>query len=134
MNVEVLVLTAAELAVVTAMAVFFSSASTPVLSAIMTTVAFAAGHLADWIMILAEMAAPKAGGGGSAAVAKLLTCAYYAVPNLESFNIRNIAVHADVSSMGPLPPVQMANLILIAACWSAVFITAAVVVFRRREL
>ena len=134
MNLQTLILSAAELAVVTAIAFFFSAASTPILSAIMTVIAYAAGHLSDWIMIMAEMLKPTPDGKGSLIGHWALNLLYDFVPNLESFNLRNLAVHAELVSVQPLGFWQLADTLLAGACWVTVFMLLAVLVFGRREL
>jgi len=137
MNLQALVLTVAELAVVTAIAVFFSSASTPVLSAILTTIAYAAGHTSDWIMIMVEMLEPAPGAEltfwhwlGQ----WILTAVYYLVPNLEIYNIRNLAVHSELVSVQPLAFWHFADTLLTAGCWALIAMLLSVLVFGRREL
>jgi len=137
MNLQALVLTAAELAVVTAIAVFFSSASTPILSAILTTIAYAAGHTSDWIMIMVEMLRPAPGAEltfwqwlGQ----WILTAVYYLVPNLEIYNIRNLAVHSELVSVQPLAFWHFTDTCATAICWVLVAMLLSVLVFGRREL
>ena len=108
--------------VMTAIAVVFSSASKPIHSAILTAVAYAAGHLSNWIIIMAEMLEPTAQGTGSAAGSAVLKLIYYLVPNLESFNIRNLAVHSELASVRALSAGQFADTMLVAACWAAIFL------------
>jgi len=137
MNFQALVLTAAELAVVTAIAVFFSSASTPILSAIMTTVAYAAGHTSGWIMVMVELLEPAPGQQLTTTEwlgQWVLTIVYYLVPNLENFNIRNLAVHSQLASVQPLAFWYFADTLLVALCWVLIAIFLSVLVFGRREL
>ncbi|HYG78579.1 MAG TPA: ABC transporter permease subunit [Planctomycetota bacterium] len=86
---QALYLTLIEMMVVTAVAIFFSSASTPILSAIFTTVIFFVGQLTKWVVELGstmKMSAPW--------VEKLLYAVYLFLPNLHNFNIRDKAVLA----------------------------------------
>jgi len=79
-------LTFIELGVITAIAVFFSSFTSPILSAIFTVGIFIAGHLSRDLNALAKMTESTATG----VVCKIL---YYILPNLSNFNVRGEVVH-----------------------------------------
>ncbi|PWT88830.1 MAG: hypothetical protein C5B54_09970 [Acidobacteria bacterium] len=66
------------------LALLFSSFSTPLLSTMMTLALFFAGHLTQSLLLL-ERRIPSANW--------LLSVLYYALPNLEVFNIRSQLVH-----------------------------------------
>ncbi len=79
-------LTFIELGVITAIAVFFSSFTSPILSAIFTIGIFIAGHLSRDLNALAKMTESTA----TVVVCKIL---YYILPNLSNFNVRGEVVH-----------------------------------------
>ncbi len=74
-----------EVMVIIAIAVLFSSFSTPVLSAVLTFMCWIIGHLAEDLLTFSERLEKE----GSLALAKLLHWIYYFLPNLELFNIKN---------------------------------------------
>ena len=110
-----------ELLLVTALAIFFSSFSTPMLSALFAFSLYLVGHLSWSLNLLRDRLAGAAGKW----VCRGL---YLVLPNLEIFNIKGEIVHRM-----PLPPglalwatVYLAGYgaaVLIAACW----------IFQRRD-
>lgn len=76
----------AELLVITATALFFSTFSTPMLSAAYAMAIFVIGHLTGDLKGLAQKS-------DSGAVRTVLDVLYYALPNLENFNVRLQVVH-----------------------------------------
>lgn len=110
-----------ELMLVTAIALFFSSFSSPLLSMLFTMALWIAGHfnadLRQFEMVV-----------DSAAVAYIARGMYYLLPNLAPFNVKAEVVHA--------VPVAAAHVALTLA-YAAVYITAvllaAMAVFRRRD-
>lgn len=86
-----------EMMVVTAIAVLFSSFSTPVLSAMLTAMCWVIGHMSEdlwsWSQRLMEQ--------GSVAFARFLQFLYYILPNLEIYNIKNQVVYReDIGQLG----------------------------------
>ena len=115
------VLIAGELALVTALALFFSTFSSPLLSALLTVGLWVAGHFnADLRQFEQVVESPV-----FAAVARGL---YYVLPNLAPFNVRAEVVHAI-----PVSPAHVALTLAYAAVYIAVTLLAAVAVFRRRD-
>jgi ABC-type transport system involved in multi-copper enzyme maturation permease subunit len=114
-----------EVCVITAVAVMFSSASTPILSAVLTSVIFAAGRLCAWIPRFIEYL----GARGDATTAKVfvLQTLYYITPNLEALDLRD---HA--ANLHTLPPDVFWRL-LYAASYSAIMLLVAALIFRRRR-
>lgn len=114
-------LTVAELTLVTAMALFFSTFSSPLLSALFTLGLWVAGHFsADLRDFGAVVESP--------AVSALAGLLYYLLPNLAPFNVRAEVVHGiDV----PLATVGLT--LLYAAVYISILLTAAVTIFRRRD-
>lgn len=110
-----------ELLVVTALAIFFSSFSTPILSGIFTLSAYVLGHL-SWSLVLL----PDRVGGGFAGV--LCTVLYRVIPNLERFNVKAEVVHGL-----DLPAARLAWSLVYGLAWTVVILTAAGLVFERRD-
>lgn len=75
-----------ELMLVTAVALLFSSFSTPILSGIFTLLFFVIGHLTyDFKILVAESKVKS--------LVRFSNFLYYALPNLENFNIKSKVVH-----------------------------------------
>jgi ABC-type transport system involved in multi-copper enzyme maturation permease subunit len=110
-----------ELMIVTALALFFSTFSTPLLSALLTLGLWIAGHFnADLRRFEAVVDSPIA--------ANIALAVYYVLPNLAPFNVRAEVVHG--------VPVSRSHVVLTLA-YSAVYITmlllASIAIFRRRD-
>jgi ABC-type transport system involved in multi-copper enzyme maturation permease subunit len=110
-----------ELMLVTAIALFFSSFSGPLLSMLLTLALWIAGHFnADLRQFEAVV--------DSAAVAFIARGVYYLLPNLAPFNVKAEVVHG--------VPVTTAHVALTLA-YAAVYITAvllaAMAIFRKRD-
>ena len=132
---EALFLTFIEMLVVTAVAIFFSSASTPILSAIFTTIIFFFGQLTKWIVDLATVLQGSVNGAAAKERARyiggLLYKVYLVLPNLHNFNIRQDAVHADPGEwirMNEMLPVTLYGL-----SYAAAVLLAAHLIFSRRN-
>jgi len=133
--VQALILTFVEMLVVTAVAIFFSSASTPILSAIFTTIIFFFGQLTKWIVDLAavlqaSVESPEAKARAQV-VGGLLYKIYLVLPNLHNFNIRQDAVHADpgeVIRIGEMLPIS-----IYGVAYATAVLLAAHLVFSRRN-
>jgi Cu-processing system permease protein len=110
-----------EFLIVCALALFFSSFSTPIMSAVFTFALFVIGSLAQDLRGFARMT-PGVGG----ALATALACL---VPNLSAFNIINQAAHGDVA-----PAALILFDTLYAMLYSAMVISGAVLIFQRRNL
>ncbi len=108
-------------AVLAALAVLFSSLSTPVLTVIYTLGLFAAGY---WTNDLRDSA-----GAAPGAVGELLRTASYVIPNLELFNLRSHVAHATGAST-----LHLALAVGYAAAYAGAVLSLAVVAFERREL
>ncbi len=126
---QALLLTLLEMVVVTALAIFFSSASTPVLSAVFTFMLFGMGQLTKWIVDLGAQVQ------GQAPWAKLLLkLFYYLMPNLHNFNVRQEAVQAAGRGEGwAVGAEQTFSIMVYAFSYAAAVLLAAVLVFRRRN-
>lgn len=124
-------LTFLEMVLLTALAIAFSAASTPILSAVFTFMAYVVGHLADRVYDLALIVRqnPQTGTGSELGY-KVLMAAYYVTPNLSDFNVRNEAVHG---LTGHYTWGWTAMTILYALMYAAAVLMLGILVFRRRN-
>ncbi len=103
-----------ELVLLICLASFFSTFTTPVLSAIFTLSMFLIGHVSGDLLVFGEKAS-------SAAVRWAARLLYYALPNLENFNWKNEVVHGAAGSLSVIPAaagylVTYAAAVLLLAC------------------
>jgi len=106
---------------VCALALFFSSFSTPLMSAVFTFALFAIGSLSDDLRGFAGIARGP-GGWMVAAIA-------YLVPNFSALNVINRVAHGD-----PVPGRLILYNTVYALLYSAMAISGAVLIFQRRNL
>lgn len=110
-----------ELMLLTAVALLFSSFSSPALSALLTFLVFVIGHFSADLKALA-------GSMGSAGGRWLFTGLYYVLPNLANYSFITPAAHGHAPAAG---------FVFAAALYALVFITvilaAATLVFSRRN-
>jgi ABC-type transport system involved in multi-copper enzyme maturation permease subunit len=111
-----------EVALLTAVMSFFSSFSTPMLSAFFTLCVFVSGHLSKDLFQFAD----HVGGVGFKIVSSV---AYYVLPNLALFNIRSEAVH-DL----PLMDGYSSSATIYAAFYASVLLFLASLIFRRKDV
>ena len=114
-------LTFVELAIVTAIALFFSTFSTPILSAAFTFGLFVAGRFSADLRNFNQVVDSTA----AAALARIL---YWALPNLAPFDVRSQIVHAQPVPLGYLALTSGYALLYIAA-----LLVASVLIFSRRD-
>jgi len=110
-----------ELLIVVALALFFSSFSTPLMSAVFTFALFVIGSLAEDLRGFARIIS-----GFTGIVASGMA---YLVPNFSAFNIINQAAHGDA-----VPGRMILYNTLYALLYSAMAISGAVLIFQRRNL
>jgi ABC-type transport system involved in multi-copper enzyme maturation permease subunit len=110
-----------ELTLVTAVALFFSTFSSPMLSAAFAFGFFIVGHFSTELRNFDQVVDSAAAG----AVARGL---YWILPNLSAFDIKAQVVHAQ-----PVPIGYMAFTIGYAALYIAVVLSIATLVFSRRD-
>ena len=111
----------AELMLVTALALFFSTFSSPLLSALLTLGLWVAGHFNNDLRQFEQVVdVPVA-----AWIAKAL---YYVLPNLAPFNVRAEVVHAF-----PVTASHVAYTLAYAAVYIGALLSAAMAIFRRRD-
>jgi Cu-processing system permease protein len=119
--VKAIVLIFVELMLVTAIALFFSSFSTPMLSAAFTFGLFVAGHFSSDLRNFQVVVASPA----AAAFARAL---YWVLPNLAQFDIKAEVVHGQAVPIG-----YMAMTSAYAALYIAMLLVAAMFIFSRRD-
>jgi hypothetical protein len=116
-----IVLIFVELLLVTAIAILFSSFSTPILSSLFTVTVYVIGHLSWGLLLLAE----KIEAGAGRTVCRLL---YRILPNLDALNVKGMVVHGlEV----PLDQVLFAS--VYGVSYTLIVLALAVLVFRRRD-
>ena len=116
-----IVLILAQLTMVTAVALLFSTFSSPLLSALLTLGVWTAGHFnADLRSIETVIDSPVA-----VYAARTL---YYVLPNFAAFDVKAQVVHGEGVSL-----VQAAVTLLYGAAYVSALLAASVVIFRRRD-
>ena len=116
-----IVLIFAQLMLVTAIALFFSTFSGPILSAALTFGLFVAGHFNADLRNFENVV-------DSRAAAYLARTLYYVLPNLAPFDVRAEVVHAQPVSLG-----YMALTTGYAVAYIAALLLAAMFIFSRRD-
>jgi ABC-type transport system involved in multi-copper enzyme maturation permease subunit len=114
-----------EVGVITAMAVMFSCASTPILSAVLTAIVFAAGRMVGWIPRLIDHLNTYGEPGVLKSFLLHLLCVI--APNLEILDLRDSAVNAV-----PLPG-DLGWRLIYAAVYASLMLLTGTLVFRRRR-
>lgn len=110
-----------ELTILTAVAILFSSFSTPALSALLTFFVFIIGHFSASLRDFAENI-------GSSFTKLFFNFLYYVLPNLSFFSFTTNASHGDV------PPASMlGGAFLYAVAYVAILLAATVLIFSRRN-
>jgi ABC-type transport system involved in multi-copper enzyme maturation permease subunit len=110
-----------ELMLVTAVALFFSTFSSPLLSMVLTLALWVAGHFNTDLRQFEQVV-------DSAPVAFLARAAYYVLPNLAPFNVRTEVVYG--------VPVSASHILLTlayAVVYTTALLVAAMAVFRRKD-
>jgi len=111
-----------ELALMAAVAVFFSSFTTPVLGTAFSLCVFPIGHLLSDLRLFGQRTE-------SAAMRRTMSALYYLLPDLELLNLKSHAAnHLTVDGRGVLAAAGY------GATYAAALVVLAVLVFRRRDL
>lgn len=110
-----------ELVITTAVAILFSTFSTPTLSALFTFLIFIIGHLSSSLRDLGAAL-------GSQAVRFLLEFFYYLLPNLALFSFRTEAANGFLP-----PPGLILGAVAYAVIYAAAILVIAIVIFSRRN-
>lgn len=116
-----IVLTFAQLALVAAFAILFSSYTNPVLAAVGTAATYAVGHL-SWSFDLLKA---RTGGAAARAACDLL---HAVLPNLDRLDVKAQVVHG-----AALPAGFVAVGLVYAFAYAAAIVVLACLVFERRE-
>ena len=110
-----------ELTILTAVAILFSSFSSPALSALLTFFVFIIGHFSSSLRELAENL-------GSESAKVVFNLIYYLMPNLSHFTFVTNAAYGDV------PPLQMVSgSVLYAIVFDMILVAATILIFSRRN-
>jgi len=110
-----------ELVLITAVAILFSSFSTPILSSLFALGFYLIGHL-SWGLELILKKMPRGAG-------RVLVRALYTVlPDLENFNFKTEVVHGFA-----IPPAIYLSSFVYGLCYTVFILALAVLVFRRRD-
>lgn len=110
-----------ELALLVAIALMFSSFSTPMLAALFTFALYVIGHFSADLKL-------AAGLSQSQVVRAVLNLAYYLIPNLKNFNFITQASHGEV-----VEATRAIWAILYAVVYISLLLSAAVLIFQRRN-
>ena len=110
-----------ELTIITAVAILFSSFSSPALSALITFLIFVAGHFSASLRDFAESL-------GSEAAKVIFNVLYYLLPNLSFFSFITNAAHGESPSFE-----YIGGAFIYALIYSSVVITASVMIFSKRN-
>jgi ABC-type transport system involved in multi-copper enzyme maturation permease subunit len=110
-----------ELALLVAVALMFSSFSTPMLAALFSFAVYVIGHLSKDLLDMAALS-------NSTATRAVLTTLYYVLPNLSNFGFITEA------SRGRMVPLSMAlSATVYAIVYIGILLSAAVIIFRKRN-
>jgi len=118
---QAFVLIGFELMLLTAVALFFSTFSSPFLSAALTLAVYVIGHFGQDLKNLDTLV-------GSPAAGMLGRGIFYLMPNLAALDVKAAVVHAQ-----PVGAQHMAMAVLSAAVYIAALLVASMVVFARRD-
>jgi Cu-processing system permease protein len=110
-----------ELMLVTAIAVFFSTFSTPILSAALTFALFIVGHFSADLRNFQDVVESPAAG-------RIARGLYWVLPNLAQFDVKETVVHG-----GRVPGGYVALALAYAAAYIALLLTISAYVFSRRD-
>lgn len=110
-----------ELVIITAVAILFSSFSSPSLSALLTFFVFIIGHMSSSLRDLAAVM-------GSRSASVIFEIIYYIFPNLAHFSFRTESAHGLVPS-----PTILVGATLYAFVYIAILLTFSILIFSRRN-
>jgi hypothetical protein len=111
-----------ELMLVTAIALFFSTFSSPMLSSALTFGFYLAGHFSEDLRRLDEIT-------GSTVVSATARALYYVLPNFATFDVKSRVVHAQ-----PPGPAEIGLACAYGVIYVAMLLVAASWIFSRRDL
>ncbi len=116
-----LVLTGLEVALATAVALFFATVASPILSAVFTFAVFVLGSLSDDLRALAV-------SSGNLAMQAFARVVETILPAFHHFNIRN-----NLLSGAPVPPEHLVHCVVYATLDTAALLLITIVIFSRRD-
>ena len=106
---------------ITASALFFSTFSTPIMSAVFTFGLYVVGHFSADLRDFGQVV-------DNPATARLARALYWMLPNLASFDVKAQVVHGV-----PVPAGYIAVSVAYAVSYIAVLLAAAMFIFSRRD-
>jgi len=106
---------------VTAIALFFSTFSTPILSAALTFGLFVVGHFSGDLRNFQDVV-------DSPAAARLARGLYWVLPNLAQFDVKDSVVHGR-----PVPMAYLGLSVGYAALYIAMLLVVSMFIFSRRD-
>lgn len=110
-----------EMTLLVAVALMFSSFSTPMLAALFSFAAYVIGHFSGDLLVMAALS-------NSTVTRVVLTGLYYVLPNLSNFSFITEASH------GRIVPLRMAASALVyAIVYVGILLSAAVLIFQKRN-
>jgi Cu-processing system permease protein len=110
-----------ELALLVAVALMFSSFTTPLLSALFSFAIYVIGHFSSDLLQAASLSS-------SAVVKVVLTVLYYLLPNLSNFSYISEASHGRIAPLG-----MAVSATVYAVVYISILISASVLIFQRRN-
>jgi len=110
-----------ELMVITAVALFFSSFSTPILSGMLTLCVYVIGHLTGDLRAFGLIA-------GDEMLRRITEVLYYVLPNFENFNFKAQALYSL-----PISPSEVGFSVLYALMYVFLLLLSSSVIFERRN-
>lgn len=120
-TLEAIFLIFMELALIAAVAILFSSFSTPFLSGMFTLGIYVIGHLTDDLKRLGALS-------GNPALERMTAFFYYLLPNLENFNIKGEVVY-----QMPVAPARIALAALYGLLYIGILIFISSILFQGRD-
>jgi ABC-type transport system involved in multi-copper enzyme maturation permease subunit len=110
-----------ELTLVVAVALMFSSFTTPMLAALYSFAVYVIGHFSHDLRLAADLS-------DSVVTRSVLTALYYLLPNLSNFSFITAASHGRI-----VPPGTALAATVYAAVYVSILLAAAVMIFQRRN-
>ena len=110
-----------ELVLITAVAILFSSFSTPILSSLFALGFYLIGHLSWGLELILKKMAPGAGR-------TFVRALYTVLPDLENFNFKTEVVHGLA-----IPPAIYLSSFVYGLCYTVFILALAILIFRRRD-
>lgn len=110
-----------ELVLVVAVALMFSSFTTPMLAALFSFAVYVIGHFSKDLLVMASLS-------GSTTTRVVLTTLYYLLPNLSNFGFITEASHGRIVPLG-----MAASATVYATVYVGILLSAAVLIFQKRN-